>query len=59
MSMPLNPFGIGLTYWNNWLQEDDSEFIILAVDVNVRGGIFHWSMGAVGFGFVFCWKLPF
>jgi len=59
--MPLNPFGVGLMYWNNWLQSPDAEhpeFVILTAELKVYDGVLHWSMGAVGFGFVLCWKIP-
>ena len=52
--MSLNPLGIGLTFYNNWLQEDSKEFIWLSLEMGYKDDVIFWTMGICGFGFFLC-----
>ena len=47
--MKLNPFGVGLAFYNNW--QTDEEFIMLSCELFYREGGICITMGLCGFGF--------
>lgn len=52
--MSLNPLGIGLTYYNNWHQDDDQEFILFSCEFGKKNGVLFITMGIAGVGFYLC-----
>ena len=47
---------MALTYYNNWRQQ--KEFIWIHFEVKIDDGIFIWTAGVLGVGFVFAVRLP-
>ncbi len=53
----MNPFGIGLTFYNNWLQKTNAEFIMLSFEIGKDEEVVWITGGIAGFGFYLCKSL--